>query len=231
MGSRRWQRGSFLRRNRSGTRRGKLCRAYTGKEEKTMRHTTHITIEHVVVSSNQLYEKVIDALEARLGPAENWEEILRPLLLSKASWELVTQTIEEHIGASGLTIFSKVEHSPLLSLAGKTSRATQYTVGNPLFATQMTIYMPEAALYAPLKLVVYEDEEGRTFGVTLKAMLLKGAASAQFSSSSTLLVGLERRWGDFVPGASIDPIDTVDEEPHSPGMSRLPHLYRPTKAS
>ena len=27
----------------------------------------------------------------------------------------------------------------------------------------MTMYMPEAALYAPLKLVVYEDEEDRTF--------------------------------------------------------------------
>ena len=128
-----------------------------------MTHTTHITIEHVVVASNQPYEKVIDALEARLGPAENWEEIVRPLIAATASWELVTQTIEEHIGASGLTIFSKIEYSPLLSLAGKTSRATQYTIGNPLFATQMTRHMPEAALYAPLKVVVYEDEEGRTF--------------------------------------------------------------------
>ena len=127
-----------------------------------MRHTTHITIEHVVVASNQPYEKVIDAFEARLGPAENWEEILRPLLAATASWELVTQTIEELIGASGLTIFSKVEHSPLLSLAGKTSRATQYTIGNPLFAVQMSRHLPEAALYAPLKVVVYEDEEGRT---------------------------------------------------------------------
>ena len=27
----------------------------------------------------------------------------------------------------------------------------------------MTRHMPEAALYAPLKLVVYEDEEGKTF--------------------------------------------------------------------
>ena len=27
----------------------------------------------------------------------------------------------------------------------------------------MTRHMPEAALYAPLKVVVYEDEEGRTF--------------------------------------------------------------------
>lgn len=128
-----------------------------------MRHTTHITIEHVVVASDQPYEKVIDAFEARLGPAENWVEIIGSLLAATASWELVTQTIEEHIGASGLTIFGKVEYRPLLSLAGKTSRANQYTIGNPLFAVQMIRHMPEAALYAPLKLVVYEDEKGRTF--------------------------------------------------------------------
>jgi uncharacterized protein (DUF302 family) len=128
-----------------------------------MRQTTPITIEHVVVASNQPYEKVIDAFEARLGPAEHWEEILRPLLLSKASWELVTQTIEEHIGTSGLTFFFKSEQSPLLVLAGKTSRVTQYTIGNPLFATRMTMHMPEAALYAPLKVVIYADEEGKTF--------------------------------------------------------------------
>ena len=128
-----------------------------------MRHITHITIEHVVVASNQPYEDVIDALEARLGVAENWGKIVGQLIAATASWELVTQTIEAHIGASGLTIFSKVEHSPLLSLAGKTSRATQYTLGNLLFAIQMTMHMPEAALYAPLKVVVYEDEQGRTF--------------------------------------------------------------------
>jgi uncharacterized protein (DUF302 family) len=128
-----------------------------------MQQTTHITIEHTVVASNQPYEKVIDALEARLGSAENWGEILQPLLLSKASWELVTQTIEEHIGTSGFTLFYKVEHSHLLSLFGKTSRAIQYIIGNPLLAIQMTKHMPEAALYAPLRLVVYENEEGRTF--------------------------------------------------------------------
>ncbi len=73
------------------------------------------------------------------------------------------QTIEERLGTSGLSLFSRVEHSHLLSLLGKTSRATQYTIGNPLLALQMTRYMPEAALYAPLKLVVYEDEQGNTF--------------------------------------------------------------------
>jgi uncharacterized protein (DUF302 family) len=133
------------------------------KEDNTMRQTIPITIEHVVVASNQPYEKVIDALEARLGPPQDWAAVWQPLAAAHASWEQITQEGEARIGPSGLTLFSQVDHSLLLSLVGKTSRATQYTIGNPLFATQMTRYMPEAALYAPLKLVVYEDEEGRTF--------------------------------------------------------------------
>lgn len=98
-----------------------------------------------------------------LGSAEDWVAIGQQLAAAHASWEQVTQKVEAHIGASGLFIFFKVEHSSFLSLAGRTSRATQYTVGNPLLATQMTRHLPEAALYAPLRFVVYEDEESSTF--------------------------------------------------------------------
>jgi uncharacterized protein (DUF302 family) len=128
-----------------------------------MRQTTSITIEHVVVASEQPYEQVIDAVEARLGTPQDWAAIGQQAAATHASWEQFTQAVEAHIGASGLTLFFQVEHSFLLSLRGKTSRATQYTIGNPLLAIQMTQYLPEAGLYAPLKLVIYEDEEGRTF--------------------------------------------------------------------
>jgi hypothetical protein len=112
-----------------------------------MKQQTYITMKYIVVASNQPYEKVIDAFEARPGQSENWEEIIRQLLKSKASWELVTQAIEERIGAGGLTFFFKIEQSPLLFLAGKNSRATQYTIGNPLFATRMTMYTPDLVLH------------------------------------------------------------------------------------
>ena len=133
------------------------------KEDNTMRQTTPITIEHVVVASNQPFEKVIDALEARLGPAQDWAAIWQPLAATHPSWEQITQQAEAHIGASGLTLFYQLDQSFLLFLVGKTSRAIQYTIGNPLLATQMTRYLPEAALYAPLRFVVYEDEQGSTF--------------------------------------------------------------------
>ena len=39
----------------------------------------------------------------------------------------------------------------------------QYVVGNPLFALQMTRHDVRAGLYAPLRLFVYETEDGRVF--------------------------------------------------------------------
>ena len=44
-----------------------------------MRQTRPITIEQVVVASNQPYDKVIGALEARLGPAQDWAAIWHSL--------------------------------------------------------------------------------------------------------------------------------------------------------
>jgi uncharacterized protein (DUF302 family) len=45
-----------------------------------------------------------------------------------------------------------------LNLKGKPCKAKQYVIGNPLVAIQMTIHIIRAALYAPLRIVVYEDE-------------------------------------------------------------------------
>jgi uncharacterized protein (DUF302 family) len=59
-------------------------------------------------------------------------------------------------------LFGTMDHGALLSLAGKPTRAVQYVVGNPLFAAQMTRHNVAAGLYAPLRLLVYETEEGKS---------------------------------------------------------------------
>src|SRR5258708_19187276 len=50
----------------------------------------------------------------------------------------------------------------LLRLAGQKKKAIQYLVGNPLFAMQMTQHDIRASLYAPLRVLLYENEEGKT---------------------------------------------------------------------
>jgi hypothetical protein len=48
-----------------------------------------------------------------------------------------------------------------VGLSGKPTRAAQYAIGNPLLAIQMIEHAPEAALYAPLRLAVYENGAGK----------------------------------------------------------------------
>jgi uncharacterized protein (DUF302 family) len=131
-----------------------------------MKSTRSITIEHIVIASNQPYEKVLEALERRLGSEEGWrktEQRLQDLAAAQAPLEQAEETIERQLGTSDFTTFKTVELTPFHTLAGKTSRAIQYVAGNPLLANQMSRLLPEVALYAPLHFVVYEDEAGKTF--------------------------------------------------------------------
>lgn len=123
-----------------------------------------ITIEHVVIASNQPYEKVREGLASRLGSAERWREAQQRLAATHASWDEVAEAIERSPGTSDFfTFFYAYDHTPLITLSGKSSRAIQYTVGNPLPGIQMSRLQPEVALYAPLHFVVYQDEAGKTF--------------------------------------------------------------------
>jgi uncharacterized protein (DUF302 family) len=49
----------------------------------------------------------------------------------------------------------------LLQIVGSRRNALQYEIGNPLTASKMTRHRLPAALYAPLRVVLLEDEQGR----------------------------------------------------------------------
>jgi len=60
-----------------------------------------------------------------------------------------------------LSIFEERDHGALLQVWGGSRNAIQYEIGNPLTASKMTRYQLPAALYAPLRVVLYEDERGK----------------------------------------------------------------------
>lgn len=59
-----------------------------------------------------------------------------------------------------LSIFATKDHGSLLMIAGLTRRALQYEIGNPLTASKMTRLRYSAALYAPIRVLLREDEAG-----------------------------------------------------------------------
>jgi uncharacterized protein (DUF302 family) len=59
-------------------------------------------------------------------------------------------------------LFKTSDHGALLRLAGQKKKAMQYILGNPLLAIQMTQHDIRAGLYAPLRVLVYENADGKT---------------------------------------------------------------------
>lgn len=120
---------------------------------------SQFTVEHVREESQRPFEATTAAFEAKLGrhdPGPAAE------LARGASPEAVREAIERMAGPSGFMLFAKFDHGTLLTLAGPPRRASQYLVGNPLFAVEMTRHDIGAALYAPLRVLIHEREGGGT---------------------------------------------------------------------
>ena len=60
-----------------------------------------------------------------------------------------------------LSLFLQRDHGALLESTGHPLNAIQYEIGNPVTATKMTRYNLGAALYAPLRVALYENRQGQ----------------------------------------------------------------------
>jgi uncharacterized protein (DUF302 family) len=118
-----------------------------------------VTIEHIHVETEKAFGEVTTALEARMG---KFDPAVYEELRSGADPEAVRARLEGMAGPSGFMLFRTSDHGALLRLAGQTRKAVQYLLGNPLFAVRMTQHAIRAGLYAPLRVLVYEDERRKT---------------------------------------------------------------------
>ena len=65
-------------------------------------------------------------------------------------------------GDAGLVIFSVATHGDWLQILSGKRNAVQYVIGNVLVSTQMTQHELAAGLYAPLRIMLYENKAGTT---------------------------------------------------------------------
>ena len=113
-----------------------------------------ITVEHVTIRSERSFTEVRQKLEAALPMLDaDIADALRSGDQSRA------HDYEEN--GPKLSIFVVRDHGALLQIAGGRRNALQYDIGNPLTASKMTRHQLSAALYAPLRVVLFEDEQGR----------------------------------------------------------------------
>ena len=113
-----------------------------------------IAVEHVKISSQRPFGDVRRRLEDTLPELDSSiAEALRGGDQKRAT--------EYDQNGPKLSIFEQRDHGSRLQTFGGRRNALQYEIGNPVTASTMTRYQLSAALYAPLRVVLFEDEHGK----------------------------------------------------------------------
>jgi uncharacterized protein (DUF302 family) len=138
-----------------------------------------VAVEHVRIESSLPFAMVKESLERILPPLP--DNLLQ--MMGSGDKEGVRE-IEEK--GSKLYIFAKRDHGRTLTVATGPRNAIQYVVGNPTTAVKMTQHDIRASLYAPLRITLFESDEGDTvFEYDLPSSLF-----GQFGNPQVTDVGL-----------------------------------------
>jgi uncharacterized protein (DUF302 family) len=125
------------------------------QEKPTMTKQT-IAVEHVRIESAKSFADVRAALE-RSVPR------LDPGLVKALDDGDVERADREKKEGPELSIFQVRNHGAVLKIAGKARNARnalQYDIGNPVTASLMVRHQLAAALYPPIRVVLYENDAG-----------------------------------------------------------------------
>ena len=124
--------------------------------ERTMADSavTHrvLQVEHITMKTKKKITEVEAALERSVPQ-------LDPAIAAALANGDEQRATELERGAP-LFIFLKRDHGAPLQVTGRPRKALQYEIGNPHTAAKMTRHHLPAGLYAPLRVILYEDETG-----------------------------------------------------------------------
>jgi uncharacterized protein (DUF302 family) len=115
-------------------------------------------VQHVTVSSSKPYLAVKQEIEGRLS---RLDDHFRTLAKEKRIDELRAE-LQKAAGKDGLMIHYTGAFGDWLALKGVQKNGTEYFTGNILTAVKMTNVNMGAGLYAPLRIMVYENAQGGT---------------------------------------------------------------------
>ena len=138
-----------------------------------------LQIEHVRIDSTKTFAEVEAALDDTVPRLE------LSINAALAGVEEQRATVPE--GRPKLFVFLKRDHGALVQVTGRPAKALQYEIGNPLTAMRVTRRQLSAALYAPLRVVLYENAAGgATFEYDRPSTLF-----GQFGDEALTAVGRE----------------------------------------
>ena len=120
---------------------------------------SRFTVDHIRVTSDKSFDDVAAALVRQLVPEDAG---LLTELAAGGSPEAVRSKLKSPVSPSGQMLVGQVDQGLLLRLVGRQRKAVQYLVGHPLIFVQMAQHDGRVGLYAPPRILLYEDAAGKT---------------------------------------------------------------------
>lgn len=85
---------------------------------------------------------------------------INDIATSTGDWESYRQRVESHVGPGGFMLFGVVDHGAWITKAGIERKALRVILGNPLIAITMLRHDVTAGLFAPVELLLLEEDNG-----------------------------------------------------------------------
>jgi uncharacterized protein (DUF302 family) len=102
-----------------------------------------------------------DVLRALLADVGETPLALNDVAARFESWEAYKKEIESHVGPSGFILFGIVDHGAWIKKVDIRKRVLRIIIGNPLLAITMLRHDLSAGLFAPVELLLMEEDDAR----------------------------------------------------------------------
>jgi uncharacterized protein (DUF302 family) len=109
--------------------------------------------------SARSYDDVVAALLADIGERP---VPIDDIAVEFSTWSAYEQEVESHTGASGFMLFATLNHGGWIGKAGIDRKVLRVVLGNPLIAITMLRHDVTAGLFAPVELLITEEDGGRS---------------------------------------------------------------------
>ena len=147
------------------------------------------------------HEIRFDGVRVRYDSVKSYDELVAALLADigerpvpidefpKAfdAWESYEQKVQSYVGPSGFMLFGLFNHGGWITKAGIDRKVLRVILGNPLIAITMLRHDVTAGLFAPVELLIADEDPGSSLTYVKPSSLMVVEPNPELLSSATEL--------------------------------------------
>ena len=109
--------------------------------------------------SSKNFDELVDALFSDVGEKP---VMIDDIAINFENWHAYQEKVETYVGPSGFMLFGLLNHGGWIKKVGIERKALRVIIGNPLIAITMLRHDLTAGLFAPVELLLVEEDNSRS---------------------------------------------------------------------